>query len=723
MGEKLLEKVFSIKNDKDGRHKVVRVLGAKVKLQYDHQKRETQKAILVQDSYNLNCYNAADKIVVFIEIEPYRMCGGQMSLFSLCKFSKEILEPSVPVLITTMPGKYTYAHNNNFENNLNIMRWEQIAKIIKNKKEVILHIPEVCIKNPETGELLFDRLTEHDYEVLKSIEKLQINILNQNIELIPDNDILDSLKKITENITQTVAHDKTCNQSLANKYNMPVHLFSGFYELPDVKKYSLSEKENLILFSPDLPTNGLKYKEEFIKKIIKSFPNYRIERIFGYSFEDYCALTARAKFVISFGEGFDGYFNNSPLLGTMGLAVFNRKFFPDDGWLQNPNVYDSFEQMSEKIVADMKYYLENPAEYYSVIKNHRSKVYSLYSKEKTKKKLNDFYNKNYDFLPFFGEEKQDNFVNLNTGIIDYLPNSFKNYLLENNMPEKINKLKRNLDKNSLKVIDSSLKKILNVPDSRYSTLYFVKKEEFEAEFKDKNSIYDKIMTNDMYNFFAENYKLSKMDYDLEVLVFHHSLKDTTDKLKEYIKNKDYIDAGAYIGDSALVLFPYQPRKIYSFEISPYNLAKYQKTMELNNIETDKYELINMGLSDKNDVIKIKDSKDAGVSEYCSSNDCIAVKFIPLDKFVFLHSLEVGFIKADIEGSALKALMGMTKTIKTFRPVLSLSIYHSPEEFFETKPYLEEIVSDLNYEIEIRNEVSLPDNLFGVTVFVYPAELK
>ena len=32
MGEKLLEKVFSIKNDKDGRHKVVRVLGAKVKL-------------------------------------------------------------------------------------------------------------------------------------------------------------------------------------------------------------------------------------------------------------------------------------------------------------------------------------------------------------------------------------------------------------------------------------------------------------------------------------------------------------------------------------------------------------------------------------------------------------------------------------------------------------------------------------------------------------------
>ena len=32
MGEKLLEKVFSIKNDKDGRHKVVRVLGAKVKV-------------------------------------------------------------------------------------------------------------------------------------------------------------------------------------------------------------------------------------------------------------------------------------------------------------------------------------------------------------------------------------------------------------------------------------------------------------------------------------------------------------------------------------------------------------------------------------------------------------------------------------------------------------------------------------------------------------------
>ena len=32
MGETLIEKVFSIKNDKDGRHKVVRVLGCKLKL-------------------------------------------------------------------------------------------------------------------------------------------------------------------------------------------------------------------------------------------------------------------------------------------------------------------------------------------------------------------------------------------------------------------------------------------------------------------------------------------------------------------------------------------------------------------------------------------------------------------------------------------------------------------------------------------------------------------
>lgn len=49
--------------------------------------------------------------------------------------------------------------------------------------------------------------------------------------------------------------------------------------------------------------------------------------------------------------------------------------------------------------------------------------------------------------------------------------------------------------------------------------------------------------------------------------------------------------------------------------------------------------------------------------------------------------QIGFIKLDVEGYGVRALRGMEKTIQKSRPVLSLSIYHSPEELFETKKVL------------------------------------
>lgn len=49
--------------------------------------------------------------------------------------------------------------------------------------------------------------------------------------------------------------------------------------------------------------------------------------------------------------------------------------------------------------------------------------------------------------------------------------------------------------------------------------------------------------------------------------------------------------------------------------------------------------------------------------------------------------QIGFVKLDIEGYGVRALRGMEKTILKYRPVLSLSIYHSPEELFETKKVL------------------------------------
>lgn len=38
---------------------------------------------------------------------------------------------------------------------------------------------------------------------------------------------------------------------------------------------------------------------------------------------------------------------------------------------------------------------------------------------------------------------------------------------------------------------------------------------------------------------------------------------------EALKNKDIIDVGAYIGDSALILLEYTNKKVYAFEVISY----------------------------------------------------------------------------------------------------------------------------------------------------------
>ena len=150
-------------------------MGIKIKIPYS---KETVNAIKIQNRYELNQYRQTDKLVVFIEVELARTCGGQMSIFELCKHSRNILKP-IPVLMTTMPGKHTYSHNDFFENDIEILRWSQVMNIAKNKKEVIIHIPEFMT------ELFLMRLSKTDRYIFSKIPNLQINILNHFIFLSP----------------------------------------------------------------------------------------------------------------------------------------------------------------------------------------------------------------------------------------------------------------------------------------------------------------------------------------------------------------------------------------------------------------------------------------------------------------------------------------------------------------------------------------------------------
>jgi hypothetical protein len=60
---------------------------------------------------------------------------------------------------------------------------------------------------------------------------------------------------------------------------------------------------------------------------------------------------------------------------------------------------------------------------------------------------------------------------------------------------------------------------------------------------------------------------------------------------------------------------------------------------------------------------------------------------------------------DIEGEETNALLGAKKTIIEHKPILAISIYHNPKDFFEIKPWLEEIVPEYKFIVRKANPCS------------------
>lgn len=368
---------------------------------------ETVVAVQVQNDYNFSRAKVAEKLVVFFEIAPYRMCGGQMSLFSYCKYSKQILGDSVEVLMTTIPGKYTYSHNKHFENDIDICRWEQVRELLKGKRECILHIPEVDLVNPENGEeLVRTALLGEDFELLRSIEHLHINIVNQQIELMPSPEKYRWLFSLTDNVTTTVCNRTSATQKACDEIGTPLHMLSVHYDLGNTKRVPPKKKEKLILLSPDIPPEGLDYKIRFIQKLNQELPDYKIFVIRNLTLQDCMRLTAAAALVITFGEGFDGYLNNSPQVGTIAFAVYNDVFFPDPKWKEFPNIYDSYEQMYDNIVADIRKFMDDEELYAATVEAHENAVHELYKFDEYLDNLRRFYAGAIDFYPNKNKENR-----------------------------------------------------------------------------------------------------------------------------------------------------------------------------------------------------------------------------------------------------------------------------------------------------------------------------
>jgi FkbM family methyltransferase len=189
------------------------------------------------------------------------------------------------------------------------------------------------------------------------------------------------------------------------------------------------------------------------------------------------------------------------------------------------------------------------------------------------------------------------------------------------------------------------------------------------------------------------------------------------EIRKYVTDHDFIDAGAFIGDSAIALAEYQYRKIYSIEMSLKSVERYRVNLANNGINND--------TNDNEPPVKLHDTGSSGLSFLRRSGkyDEISVEKKSLDFLVDKYKISPRFIKVDIEGNGLEFVEGARKTLIRYRPVLSIAVYHNPREFFEIKPILEDLLRDYKFMVR-KLATGIKNNLCHseVVLLGYPEEI-
>jgi len=325
--------------------------------------------------------------IIFLVPPEEVITGGIISIFSLAKESRKLKKiHNSEVLIATYPGCDSYHKNNLFENNEIILSFSEAINTNPNSSSLLLHIPEYSAKS------IYYELKKHKTELSK-FSKITINILNQNINMMPSVLDIALFNNICTEITQTTAHVRYCTQEIADKYFIPTHLFSVNIDENNYQKTAHASKEQVILYSNDDHVN----KDRVLEIIRKELPDYKLEEINGLTFEQYKSKISKSAYVITFGEGFDSYFIESAFSGTVSFAVYNDTFFPIGSYLELPNVFGSYEQMEKDIVELIKNM--SVVKYDLIVRDSSSLLRKIYSTQKYLRNIKLFYNSLYTFKP------------------------------------------------------------------------------------------------------------------------------------------------------------------------------------------------------------------------------------------------------------------------------------------------------------------------------------
>jgi len=239
--------------------------------------------------------------------------------------------------------------------------------------------------------------------------------------------------------------------------------------------------------------------------------------------------------------------------------------------------------------------------------------------------------------------------------------------------------------------------------------------DFKDDFEDNNakyeSIYKLLSDEKSKDIFTKiiNFKIT-FDYKFMSGFKNITQEQYFDKeLISDIQNISFVDGGGYVGDTSTELIKRFKdfKKIYLIEPILDNIKIAKRKLG----HLTKIEFLNIGVSNKKTTLFFNEEKSFSAI-YGTGTQSVEVNTI--DNLI---KDKIDFIKLDIEGAEQDAIFGAKNTIKKYRPILAICIYHKAEDWYKIPELILKI--DNNYKIYLRHYM---EGIFETVMYFLPNRL-
>ncbi len=153
---------------------------------------------------------------------------------------------------------------------------------------------------------------------------------------------------------------------------------------------------------------------------------------------------------------------------------------------------------------------------------------------------------------------------------------------------------------------------------------------------------------------------------------------------EHDENEVFVDVGGYDGQTTLDFLRWSKnkyKKIFIFEPNAVMTNQIKDALE----NVNKYEIIDSGCWNQAGLLEFVEDKEKEMASHFVANSNLRsennfVKVDTIDRV--LGDEKATFIKMDIEGAELQAIIGAESQIIKNKPKCAISVYHKPEDIWE-----------------------------------------